>query len=345
MLAAQNKPEAIPQMPWHERFYQFISSSSNFLIGKVTEDKFAFNELPDEIKYEIASFLTTKDFINLSKTTKSNSPFFTTNQHLKQGYEVRKFLHHVVRGNHEAVAKMLENNPSLMVIRGQVKDLSGREFSNISGFEYCLWALDKHMWTKMLDCVPKTEDGERIKTELRKQYQMIKEHGVTYTLHGVTKDYRPETTTTTEKHFDFKGTIISELQKFLDRNNNHQWITGVGGAQRLLPAHVVDEYCSDRPFELLPFYYFEQRHTSSKEYKNHLTNKKESWFGISSKMGESFAIVKGTGVVMSMARAWVPGVRDDLGAIRILYRVRKKDFLALEDDLKPCNSSENRYNY
>ncbi|KTD12192.1 hypothetical protein Lgra_0968, partial [Legionella gratiana] len=81
-----------------------------------------------------------------------------------------------------------------------VTDLSGRKFTNISGFEYCLWALDKHMWMKMLDCLPKTEEGEKIKVVLRTQYQRIKETGVTYEHHGVI-------TQTPEKHFDFEGTI------------------------------------------------------------------------------------------------------------------------------------------
>lgn len=343
--ASQNRPDAMPQMPWLERFSQFISPWSNWLFGKVTEDKFEhYEELPNEIKNKIASLLPTTDFINLSKTAKSNSPFFSTNQYLNQGYKVRKLLHHVVRGNHEAVIAMLENNPSLMCIRGQVKDLSGREFFNISGFEYCLWALDKHLWTKMLSCVPKTQEGEQIMTELRTQYQTIKEHGVTYTLHGVTKYYMPETITKTEKHFDFEGTIIKELQDCVDNYNDNQWKKGVGGSQRLLPAHVVHEYCSETPFDPLPD--FTKQPVPSRKFYNFVTDSKESWFGDDSKLGEDFGIYKGRALGAALP---VGGARGracrDLIAIKALYEVRTNDFLALEKELKPCSRAENQFQY
>lgn len=206
------------------------------------QDKFEhFNQLPNVIKGEITKFLPTKELINLSMTSKSNHNLFRTNQHLAPLRNARKFLHHVVRGNHEAVANMLGKYPSLMHIRGQVTDLSGRKFSNISGFEYAMWALDKHMWTKMLHCLPKTEEGEKIKEVLRTQYQRIKETGVTYEHHGVI-------TQTPEKHFDFKGTIIKQLQEYVDNDDHNHWRTGVGGAQKLLPIHVVYEYVVTRPF-------------------------------------------------------------------------------------------------
>ena len=78
------------------------------------QDKFEyFNQLPNVIKGEVTKFLPTKEFINLSMTSKSNHNLFRTNQYLAPLQEARKFLHHVVRGNHEAVANMLEINPSL----------------------------------------------------------------------------------------------------------------------------------------------------------------------------------------------------------------------------------------
>lgn len=298
-----------------------------------------FNQLPNVIKGEITKFLPTKEFINLSMTSKSNHNLFRTNQYLAPLQEARKFLHHVVRGNHEAVVEMLKKNPSLMHIRGQVTDLSGRKFTNISGFEYAMWALDKHMWTQMLDCLPKTEEGEKIKEVLRAQYQRIKEVGVTYELHGVI-------TQTPEKHFDFEGTIIKELQEYVDKDDDNQWRTGVGSAQKLLPIHVVYEYCSDTPFYPVPD--FKEQPKSSKEFYNWLNNgEKESWFCGESKLGIDFAIYKGACRVGagSMCRASPGrGCRSrDLNAIKALYEVRTKDFLALENDLKPCYLSEHQY--
>ncbi|AMP88410.1 F-box protein [Legionella pneumophila] len=314
-------------------------------------DKFElFDELPFDIRAEVTRFLSTKDFINLSMTSKSNSPFFSTNQHLKPIYEARKFLHHVVCGNHEVVAKMLNKTPHLMCIRGQVRDLSGRTFTNISGFEYCMWALDKHMWTKMLASLHKTKEEEEIKAVLWTQYQKIKEHGVTYTLHGATKHYMPETINKTEKHFDFEGTIIKELQEYVDNRDDNQWQKGVGGAQRLLPAHVVDEYCSDtglcgRSLWGLPD--FKEQHKSSKEFYSWKSNRLEPWFGPVSTLGEDFAIYNGGGTTRAAVSVTFPrgGTLEDLDAIKVLYEVRTNDFLALENDLKPCKLAENQYKY
>lgn len=292
------------------------------------QDKFdSFDKLPNVIKGELTKFLPTKDFINLSKTSKDNHKLFKTNQHLAPLQEARQFLHHVVRGDHEAVAKMLEKNPALMHIRGQVTDLSGRRFTNISGFEYCLWALDKHMWTKMLDCLPKTEEGEKIKAVLRTQYQKIKEYGVTYERHGVT-------TQTPEKHFDLEGTIIKQLQEYVDNDDDKQWRTGVGGAQQLLPIHIVDEYCSDVPFYPIPD--FKEQPKSSKQFYNWLNNgEKESWFCEGSKLGIDFAIYKG---VRGAGARWLrlPAGPSDVNAVRALCKVRTNDFIDLEDKLRPC---------
>ncbi|WP_131775159.1 F-box protein [Legionella cincinnatiensis] len=301
-------------------------------------DKFEhFNQLPNVIKGEITKFLPTKEFLDLSMTSKSNHNLFRTNQHLAPLQEARKFLHQVVRGNHEAVAEMLKKNPALMHIRGQVTDLSGRKFTHISGFEYAMWALDKHMWTKMLDCLPKTAEGEKIKTVLRTQYQRIKEVGVTYELHGVI-------TQTPEKHFDFEGTIIKELQEYVDKDDDNQWRTGVGSAQKLLPIHVVYEYCSDTPFYPVPD--FKEQPKSSTEFYNWLNNgEKESWFCEGSKLGIDFSIYKGCPRVVAVAAYVLAGacVRIDLNAITALGVARTKDFLALENDLKPCYLSEHQY--
>jgi len=268
---------------------------------KAVPEKFKFfDKLLPEIKGEVAQFLPNKDFINLSMTSKANSPIFGNNPHIEKQYEtrkVRKFLHHVVRGNHEAVAKML-------------------------------------------GCLPTTKIGEGIKAELLRQYQKIKEHGVTYTLHGVTKHDMPETITKTEKHFDFEGTIIKQLQEYVDNGDENQWRRGVGGAQRLLPAHVVHEYCSDTPFYPVPK--FKKKPKSSKEFHNWITNKSESWFDANSKLGGDFAVYKGR--TLGAWASW-GGVGVDLKAVKALYKVRTNDFQSLEDNLKPCNSSENKYNY
>ncbi|WP_238584432.1 F-box protein, partial [Legionella gratiana] len=231
--------------------------------------------------------------------------------------------------------------------QSKVRDLSGRTFENISGFEYAMWALDKHMWTKMLACLPKDKEGEEIKDKLREQYKQVKEVGVTYILNGVTQHYMPDPVTKTEHHFDFDNTILKELQKYVKKYDGNQWRTGVGGAQRLLPIHVVDEYCSDEAFHPVPA--FKEQPKSSRRFDNWLNyGRKESWFFEGSKLGVDFAIYKGRPWWFSGPKAEKDGERGlwdsvDLNALRALCEVRTNDFIALENDLKPCNLNENLY--
>ncbi|KTD05493.1 hypothetical protein Lgra_3370 [Legionella gratiana] len=97
----------------------------------------------------------------------------------------------------------------------------------------------------------------------------------------------------------------------------------------------------------MPFYPvpdFKKQPKSSKEFDNWLNDEKESWFREGSKFGIDFAIYKGGHWGCSRASGVVRGWATlDLNAIKALCEVRTKDFLALENDLKPCNLSEHQY--
>jgi len=140
------------------------------------QDKLEFDNLPPELQIETAQSLSTPDLVNLARASQYHLVLF------KPMIDVRKLLHHFVRGEHDTVRAMLEKDISLFFNRGRVTDCSGREFENISAFEYALWALDKHMWTMMLDCLPKNEEGVKILTILLSQYDKVNTDGVTYTL-------------------------------------------------------------------------------------------------------------------------------------------------------------------
>ncbi|QIN36654.1 hypothetical protein GCS73_13965 [Legionella longbeachae] len=121
---------------------------------------------------------------------------------------------------------------------------------------------------------------------------------MTYTLHGVNQHYMPDPITKTDHHFDFENTIIKELQEYVDKNVVNQWVTGVGGAQRLLPIHIVEEYCSDVRFYPVPA--FKEQSKSSRQFYNGLNHgEKKSWFCEGSKLGINFAIFKG-----GIRRSW-----------------------------------------
>lgn len=206
-----------------------------------------FDKLAPELKTEIAKNLSNCDLVNLAQTSEYHLSLF------KPMVDVRKLLHNVVRGKHDAVQSMLRKDISLIFARSKVTDCSGRTFDNVSAFEYALWALDKHMWSAMVECIPLNEEGRKIIAQLIAQYNKINTNGVTYRLNGKR---------VTEQHFDFKNTIIKELQIQVDLINapgaknvdaiNKQWREGVGGVQKLLPMHVIDEYCSNEPFYPVP---------------------------------------------------------------------------------------------
>lgn len=301
--------------------------------AKSMQPKFElFDELPLELQIKTAQNLSNPDLVSFSMRSKDHFALF------KPMVDVNKLLYHVARGNHEAVKAILKEDMSLIFKRGKVKDCSGRTFDNVSSFEYALWALDKHMWALMLACIPQNEEGQIVFAKLLIQYNKINTDGITYKLNGET---------VTEKHFDFENTIIKELQTQLDLLNapgaknwdaiDKQWREGLGSAQKLLPVHVVDEYCSNEPFSPIPK--FTAQPKSSRQFYNSMTGKHENWFDLNSKLGSGFAIYKGASVAPNaeeyghVARCCLWARVGDLPAIEALCEARAKDFINLKSQL------------
>ncbi|CZI42213.1 TPA: F-box protein [Legionella pneumophila] len=292
-----------------------------------------FGKLLSELKIEIARTLPKNDLAKLVESSKIHLKLF------KPLLDVQKLLHHTVRGEHDAVQSMLKKDINLFFMKGRVTDCSGRTFENISAFEYTLWALDKYMWEKMLPCIPKTEKGKKILAELLFQYDEVNTNGVTYKLHG--KPIR-------EKHFDFKNTLIKELQIQLDLLEtpeddknwdviDKQWREGVGAAQKLLPMHVVHEYCSDEVFH--PPLEFISQPKSSMQFHIGRSEKSENWFGIDSRLGINYAVYCGRpglgGARSPSAPAFrIPWIGENLTAVKTLCEIRTKDFINLRSNLE-----------
>lgn len=286
-----------------------------------------FNELMPELKTETAQKLSNRDFGNLEQTSTYHSALF------KPLFDVRKLLHHVTRGEHDAVKAMLKKDLSFFLKTGVVTDRSGREFENISGFEYALWALDKHMWAAMIACIPQNEEGRKVFAKLIAQYNKVNTEGVTYKLNGKI---------ITERHFDFKTTIIKELQTQVDSIDTPgdknwelidiQWREGVGGAQLLFPMHVVYEYCSEEPFEPVPKFTSQPK---SLNYFYHVYVPLEgSWFSGDPKFAVDFAIFKRDGCSYRWWRANGACALSNLNAMKALSEVRTNDFIALQSQLE-----------
>lgn len=274
-------------------------------------------------------------------------------------YNVSKLLDYVVRGEHEAVQMMLNQDKNLIFKRDKVTDCSGRVFEDISAFEYALWALDEHMWVRMLDCIPRDEASKEVFKKLISQYNKVKTRGITYQLNEEL---------ITEKHFDFKATIINALQeqvdlikkyhaeKCLDGVNKwglplrEQWREDVGGAQKLFPMHVVNWYCSGALFSSesqftsypkLPSITIDaiNKQSSLKQFYNWSTNKYEDWFSRGSELSINFAICKGRSSrgAFSETREFLLGstaAPNDLAAMTKLCQVRTEGFANLKSILE-----------
>lgn len=246
-----------------------------------------------------------------------------------------QLFRYVVFGDHEKVHPFFTNDISVLVEKRAVIDYSGRFFKHISPFEYALWASDYHMWNTMLAAIPNNEQGNKVLGELRSQFEALHTQGITYELNGVV---------VRESHFSLEKTIIKALQTQIDLaeapysaawgdNLKKQWIEGVGSAQRLLPAHVVHEYCSTKAFNHATN--FNTSSGVSKEYRPFLTERNgqtKTWFSVEAMIGSTVAIGKADssycheslGACNSKLK-----VKEDLNTMKTLCNVRRNDFIHL----------------
>ncbi|WP_131781236.1 F-box protein [Legionella gresilensis] len=292
------------------------------------------NQLPLNIGNEVTPYLSTPDLLKISLLSKGHQ-FFS-----QSPLEVRKFLHYIVCGKYGKVLAMLEKDKTLLLKKGSVTDCSGRAFANITGFEYALWALDKPMWTTILTCIPPSEENKKILVNLLSQYNNITTKGLTYKLNGQI---------IRQQHFDFTNTIIKELQTYVNASGapyvpgikrdwdavDKQWREGVGGTQKMLPMHVVYVYCSECPMSE----FIIQPHSST-QFQNWDDPADTDWFGLNSKLGSDFAILKGNGsstpnknwcaYAVQNPRQTRGMYQQNLDSLKELFQARRDDFINLK---------------
>jgi hypothetical protein len=141
----------------------------------------------------------------------------------------------VAEGEQDQAEALIKKDSKLLLAAGKVTDLSGRTFDNITAFQYALWAMDYHMWTMIQKYLPTEAQA--------KQHALLESKG---TVHGKHFDLQPL--------LDALKTYVDNAAKWnYDQRAVEQWCKKMGGAQKLLPAHVVNEYCrSDRSFAPCP---------------------------------------------------------------------------------------------
>lgn len=146
--------------------------------------------------------------------------------------EVSKFLDHVGFGEQDEAESMLQVAPQLATLAGDLTDCAGRKFKQITGFQYAIWALDYHMWTmikKYLDINAARSQMAGLST------------GSWVSTHGTQVTWQPLITAL--------ETCARDYTKYSDKD----FCQKIGGAQLLLPAHVISEYCHPtRSFAPIP---------------------------------------------------------------------------------------------
>jgi len=257
--------------------------------------------------------------------------------------EVNKLINLVMKGEETKAKTLIKNHPEILLQKGTGKDPAGRTFENITAFQYALWALDWYMWEMML---PHMDTSKA-----REQYDALMIYGTEY-----------------GKQFDFNP-LIEAIQTYIDKFDNwdkdqcrKHWGIEVGGAQRLLPMHVVQEYCrTDRSFDPCPNFSEGARGTRftvqilSKSFERFFPNKEftsSDWF--SSELGWTrggseicYGGISRVGYItypnfLDYVDYWLQGpitpTKADPKAIGELFGVRKEQIKKLGESLQVGNS-------
>ncbi len=141
------------------------------------------------------------------------------------------FLKFIVSGEQEYAEKMIQKKPELLLYSGTVVDLSKRKFTQITGLQYAMWALDWHMWKMIMKYIPKEAAAEQAAGH--KTGNWVSEHGQTaYTLVNNFIEAVEEYVDKAQKGYFAQPIDFGEF-----------WVKRVGGAQAMLPIHFVNELC------------------------------------------------------------------------------------------------------
>ncbi len=152
---------------------------------------------------------------------------------------INQLLQFVAEGEQEKAEKLIQKDESLVLCVGMVKDLSGREFKYITAFQYALWAVDWHMWTMIQKYLP--EQYQIAQWQALETYSTA--YGKHFTLTGLTSALQ---------HYVDNAVIPGEFGWASNQEEAQYWCK-IGIEQKLLPAHVVNEYCrTDRAFYPCP---------------------------------------------------------------------------------------------
>jgi hypothetical protein len=164
------------------------------------------------------------------------------------------FFRHIARGEQEQAEAMLKKQPLLALAKGRFDDISDlrclkkgdefeRVFQHISGWQYAIWAGDIHMCRMIKRCLLESPNAapriDTAKTQYREVRQGVGDFDADH--HRKAFDLTPL--------IDALKTYVQNYDAWDYKKCKAHWGKVVGGLQRKLPAHVINEYCRpDRAF-------------------------------------------------------------------------------------------------
>ncbi len=302
-----------------------ILSQTMIPLPKLSEIELKINQ--EEIEQQLLIQPSKSEMLPAFQSSQILAPSTNPAVKLIDQTKLNQLLQYVAEGEEDNAEELIKKDKNLLLHAGTVTDLSGREFKQITAFQYALWAMDWHMWTMIQKYLPKEAQAE--------QFQALESKG---TMHG--------------KHFNLQG-LIGALQTYVDNYDNwsgtqcgEHWRKVVGAAQKELPVHVVNEYCrSDRPFEPCPSEWEAKlSRTRELEIWDSTQSKyvKGSWFIPSSSkdgLGLSYAFYRYRRRAVAVCRClggdWVSGgeAYSDLKALQSLWKTRTQQLESLKTQL------------
>jgi hypothetical protein len=164
------------------------------------------------------------------------------------------FFRHIARGEQDQAEAMLKKQPMLALAKGRFDDISDlrclkkgdefeRVFQHISGWQYAIWAGDIHMCRMIKRCLLESPNAapmiDTAKTQYREVRQGVSDFDADH--HRKAFDLTPL--------IDALKTYVQNYAAWDDKKCKAHWCKVVGGLQKKLPAHVINEYCRpDRAF-------------------------------------------------------------------------------------------------
>jgi len=161
--------------------------------------------------------------------------------------QILQFFKRVGYGEQDEAENMLKANSKLALAHGDLTDCSKRTWKEITAFQYAVLALDYHMWTMLLKYLEDTQI--RAQLEELSNNAILNEDG--WVIKSAWTNKWPAVGWT--KLIEALDIYIKNYDPWTAEQCRTHWRQQVGGAQLILPAHVINEYSHpSRPFYPCP---------------------------------------------------------------------------------------------